>query len=202
MSISNGVLYPGCTPHQWQYTFNLDSVDEGYGNTMNIDVTDGDDQMVEFAYAQNVPLPSGTMSTRLCSTDVDGRFSILVNISYTDTEGNQRGFTAEKVFFTMRNAHTKTKLATSAADPSSPTTVTLTARSSAESPSGYSKLDSFVELQQLRGGKWAKVGVKATGGDGKVAFKVQVAGRAERFRAVTKGTDEWDASTSTVLKVS
>lgn len=202
VTIADGVLYPGCAPHEWQYTFNLDDIEEGYGNILNVDVTDGGDNLTEFVYFQNVPLPSGTLTTSLCSTDVEGKFNILVNISYTDHEGQGRGFTAEKVYFTMRDAHTKTKLAASTAHPADPSTVTLTARSSAESATGYSKLDSFVELQQLRAGKWTRVATKAAGEDGKVTFKVKYAGGAQKYRAETKQTSEWTKSTSTIVKLS
>jgi hypothetical protein len=196
------VLYTDCYEYPYSYAVTPPSSEW----TVEITLEDPFGAVESGDYLSDSDPASGQESFFLCGGGIDdtGTYTIRAVMSWYDSQYNKTVEPPLVTTFTLDKPATRTTLAASTKRPSRGSKVVFKTRSTEQGRLGYSRLSYVkVRLEKYAGGKWRKVDVATSDGDGLTKFRYRWSTRdpAVKVRAVTLGTAKVAASISKQVTV-
>jgi hypothetical protein len=191
------VLYGDCYEYPYSYAVTPPSAD------WNLEITleDPFGAIETRDYVMDSDPLAGQESFLLCGEGIDdpGTYTIRAVLAWYDSQYNKTVEPPLITSFTLAKPATRTSLTVSTKRPVYSSKVVFKTGSTEQGRLGYSRL-SFVKvrLEKYAGGKWRKVDVATSDGDGVTKFRYRWNSRrpAVKVRAVTLGTVDYTSSTS------
>ncbi|MFC7494276.1 MULTISPECIES: hypothetical protein [unclassified Nocardioides] len=203
VSVSSGVLYPGCHDVPWTYT--IDPAQAAYDWAVFVSAYDpsGSEVSSDSVWKDEGAPPSGTGNGfQVCSHQLSGTWTLQAEVHFYG------GPYADIVFptqsFSMREAKSKTSVTIKKKTVKTGQTVKVKIRCLVEYPNGFYP-ESFVKVvaQRKVDGVWKKAGVAYVDDRGyaTVAFTWKLKKGKQLVRGTTPRTDRFLGSQSSAVKV-